>query len=535
MNPRFAVRAALGAATLLAGSAHALSPAEFDGTQLNVFYSGATATDNVLENQFRLITGGICAPLSPIGIYRVPTTNRNNRVIFCRVTASQVAGFPASDTTTVPGVETGGTKVAFHKESIGGSSNGVVPLFSQTNLEFFDMTQAALTCDAPIARPVTGTLQGYNEYLNCDDVVVSKVPDGGISDTEPGLSFPKPTAAQIAQLNVVTGLDIIFGVPVSENLYRALQVAQGILSDDSPLADGTCTVANRDTPACVPTLTKSVVRGLYTGAIGSWSQLYTRGVAGSENGVSITSGVGGTITPPANNFVGGTAVASSVFLCRRVATSGSQAAAESHFLKQRCETRSGTGALPMRGSNPLVGNLSNGISTVIAGESSGDVRTCLAAHNTNGAWAIGILSTEVNSAPSGWRFVGIERGQPNIASVMNGQYDYFVTNTLNRKTGTGAPTGNVLGLIQEIEANLGNKALIAAANVSFQGRPWGDGGLLLRYSSANARVPDAVDGDATTRLNPVNTQSHALVGGRINNCLDAVSFGSPDKGTLVSE
>ena len=535
MNLKFAIRAALGASAMLAGSAHALGPAEYDGTQLDVFFSGATATDNILENNFRLITGGVCAPLSPIGIYRVPTANRNNRVIFCRVTANQVPGFPASDTTTVAGVETGGLKVAFHKESIGGSSNGVVPLYNQTNLEFFDMTQAAATCDAPIARAATTELLGFNEYLNCDDVTVQRIPNGGISDTEPGLSFPKPTEAQIGQLNTVAGLDIIFGVPVTQNLYRALQVAQGILSDDNPLADGTCTVANADTPACAPTLTKTVVRGLYSGAITRWAQLYTRGPAGSENGVSITSGVGGTITPPANNFGGGTAAADSIFLCRRVATSGSQASAESHFLKQRCDTKSGTAPLAMRGGNIVAGTTANGIATVVFGEGSGDVRTCLAAHNTNGAWAIGVLSTEVSSAPSGWRFVGLERGLPNIASVMNGQYDYFVTNTLNRKTGTGAPTGNTLALLQKIEGNFGNKALIAAANVSFQGRPWGDGGLLARYSPANARVPDAVDGDATTRLNPVNTQSHALVGGRINNCLDAVSFGSTGKGTLVSE
>jgi hypothetical protein len=534
MNLKFAIRATLGASALLAGSAHALAPSEYDGTQLDVYYSGATATDNILENNFRLVTGGICAPLSPIGIYRVQVTNRGNRVVFCRVTANQVAGFPASDTTTVPGVETGGLKVAFHKESIGGSSNGVVPLYNQTNLEFFDMTAAA-GCKAPVARAATAELLGYNEYSGCPDTVVQKIPQGGISDTEPGLSFPPPTSAQINQLNTVAGLDIIFGVPVTENLYRALQVAQGILSDDSPLADGTCTVADRDTPACVPTLTESVVRGLYAGSITRWSQLYTRGAAGPENGLSITSGVGGTITAPVNGFAGGTAPADSVFLCRRVATSGSQASAESHFLKQRCDTKQGTAPLPMRGGNTIVGTLANGVQTVVFNEASSDVRTCLTAHNTAGTWALGVLSTEVNAAPSGWRFVGLERGLPNIASVMNGQYDYFVTNTLNRKTGVGAPAGNTLALIQKIEANFGNKGLIAAANTPFQGRPWGDGGLLARYSPANARVPDAIDGDATTRLNPVNTQSHALVGGRINNCLDAVSFGSTGKGTLVSE
>lgn len=533
MNFRKALLGAgIGASALAAGIAHALPPTDYDANVLNVYFGGATATDNILENNFLLPTadGGICAP-GTISIYRVTTANRGNRVIFCRVTSAQVAGFPASN--VVAGAETGGRKVAFHKESIGGSSNGVVPLINQTNLEFFNMSALSagtISCGAPTTQNPSGLLS-YTQYTGCTDSTVQAVPNGGVSDVEPRLSFPAPSAAEIARLNTVVGLDIVFGVPVSENLYRALQVAQGYITDDVTRAPTAKCVGGIDAPGCVPSLSRSQIRGLYTQGIANWDQLFVgNGTGTAEDGTSLTAATG--VTAPINVNQGSVAD-NKVYVCRRVATSGSQASAEAYFLKQRCQS----GVRPFVGGNLTAGTTADFVNRVTYGEASSDVRTCLAAHNTNKTWAIGVLSTEQSSA-SGWRMVGIDGAAPNIANVMNGRYDYFVSNTLNRRAASqsGAPTGETLLLLQKIEGNFGNVNPISAANVSFQGRPWGDGGLLARYSGALVRKPDAVNGSALTRDNPVNTQTKA-VGSSINNCIDPVSLGNSaaGRGTLVGD
>ena len=321
---RFLAASAIGASALAAGVANALPPSEYDASVLNIYYGGATATDNILENNFQLIGPGICAP-GTISVYRVSASNRNQRVVFCRVTSAQVPGFPDAP----------GQKVAFHKESIGGSSNGVVPLIDQSQLEFFNMAAAA-SCTTVTPVAATTNLNAYTNYTGCPDNTILAVPNGGISDVEPRLSFPAPSAAGIASLTSTVGLDIIFGVPVTENLYRALQVAQGYIDNDTARNPTAKCVGGIDAPGCAPSLTRSQVRGLYTGATGDWSQLFVgNGTATAEDGTSLTAVPG--VTAPINTAVAGGPVADSrVFICRRVATSGTQAGTETYFLKQRC-------------------------------------------------------------------------------------------------------------------------------------------------------------------------------------------------------
>ncbi len=513
MNARkFFPRAVVGAAMVVGSTAYALPPAEYTSgaAPLDVYYGGATATDNLLENNFLDITGGICAP-GTIDIYRVQVANRGNRVTFCRVTANQVAGFPASDTTTVPGVETGGTKVAFHKESIGGSSNGVVPLFNQTTLEFFNMTAAGTCTDNGLKNTGSTTLREYREWISCPDTVEAKVPNGGISDTEPNLSFPTPTQSQLDKLNSAPGLAVVFGVPVTLKLYKALQQAQG-------LTVGTDDVAN------TPSLTRSQIRGLYTQRITQWSQLRS---ASNQTLITIPG-----VTAPTNAATGGVAD-DKVFICRRVNSSGTQASFESYWLQGRCDAKNGsTGALVFAGGQSstmdtgTTPSLQGFASRVTPNEGSGDVRTCLNQHDTNGTWAIGVLSTEVSSTQlGGFRMVKVDGAAPNLATVANGDYDFFTENTLNRvKTGlTGEATGLTLTLLTYLETNIGKPALISLANSGFQGRPWGDGGGLALATSAGVTFnnPAQVDGAAgagTMRANPVNPQSRSLVGNKTNNC-----------------
>lgn len=487
---------------------------------LNVYYGGATATDNVLERIFLISgTGGICrddtggvANNTTIDIYRVTTSNRVQRVVFCNARAG-ISGITA------------GTPIAFHKESIGGSSNGIVPHIDPTptngvdnrpQLAFYNMASAGSctqsdgdTATAGI-QPFTATgLIPWREWV-CAESISNQFIDGGISDTEGNLSFPAPNLTQLnTQVLQTRGLGIVFGVPVSLNLYRSLQRAQGLALDD--------------TQANVPSLTRSQIRGLYTGGIVDWNALT------NSTGTPLADVVG---NDPVNAAAGGVPD-SNVFVCRRVSSSGTQASFESYWLQQRCDaTRGATAApsflVPDDGSTATVGAPANAANGFVNGsESSTDVRACLNYHNTNGTWAIGVLSTEVTSSnltSGNFRMVRVDGALPNLASVANGDYDFFTENvTARRRPGQlNAPTGTVLSVLQHIESNLSRPTVLTLINNNFRGRPWGDGGVLSIPSTAFLpNTPPAVDGvsgPGTMRDNPVNTMSRSFVGGIVNNC-----------------
>jgi len=284
-------------------------------------------------------------------------------------------------------------------------------------------------------------------------------------------------------------------------LYRALQVGQGIT------AKAECdTALEQDTTACVPSLTRSQIRGLYSGRIVNWTRLR------DINGNALPSAPG--VTAPASNVV---------HMCRRVGSSGTQASFETYWLAQRCESGSPAFALPNDGSSItdttwIPANVANG--TRNAGVSSGNVRTCLNTYNTANRWGVGVLSTEVTNAQMvGFRMVAVDGAAPSLEHVANGDYDFFTENTLNR-VADGFP-GALLATdprriaIEYIETNLGLPAIISEINLGFAGRPWGDGGTLA-IAGGFAQNPTPAT-KAAMASNPVNTVSRST-GGTTNNC-----------------
>jgi ABC-type phosphate transport system substrate-binding protein len=505
-----AVSAALGAT-----AAHALDRnAEYDAA-VKVYFGGATATDNTLEEVFITNTLGICDPVAKdIDIYR---TNANQRVVTCRVTAESAAaagigthGFAARG---AGGEGTGGTLIAFHKESQGGSSNGVVPLITVAKgqahaLRWFDVGQLG-AADCVTSTVAVAGLITYTNHSACPTTMLTPVDTagsagaagtfdihGGISDNEPAVAYPPP-AGDAARLLSNPGLAIVFGVPVTTKLYRALQQTQ--------FGVGSACDGNDTLESCVPSLTRSQVRSLYNQTITDWSVF--KNAAGTAMTALATD-------PPADT---------GVRICRRVASSGTQASYETYWLHERCTV---LGAIaPFAGPDDdstvddtvYSANQFAAGSLVNAAPSSGNVRSCFLSANTGDFWAVGVLSTEVtdsnyNSGNAGFRFVAVDGAAPNLKNVANGDYDFFTENTVNRVSNTfagnvgaiadGTPTREIVELIDE---RLSNQTVLINLNNTFDARPWGNGGVLALSSFTTPQTAPYTDADMTA--NPVNTQS----------------------------
>jgi len=475
------------AAVLGMPAAHAFSRADY-AVATKVYFGGATATDNVLEATFIAADGdGICDSTKPIDIWR----STNQRVITCVLTNDN----PVTAGKGFPSRADGGLLVAFHKESVGGSSNGVVPLIAVSkglahSLRWLDVGSLANDCTVSSVAATVSRL-AYTDHASCTlvttpaDTVASSIYDvhGGISDNEPALAFPAP-GKDAANLVSKAGVQIVFGVPVSVPLYRALQIAQlsgSCVTDTDPLP----TVDTRDAPTCVPSLEKGQVSALVSQNITSWADFTNNPPAGSAIPATALPSVAG-VTAPADT---------DVRICRRVATSGTQAAFEAYFLNQRCAVGVQTFAAPddassitdttYKANQFALGSLVN------AAPSSGNVRTCIDSASANNYWAIGVLSTEVKDTEltaAKLRFVGINGYAPTLANVANGKYDFVTENTVNYikagKTGALATSDARFKVVDLITARLANIDALNTINADFDDKPWGNGGILALPSVA---------------------------------------------------
>ncbi len=150
-----------------------------------------------------------------------------------------------------------------------------------------------------------------------------------MSDVEPAL-----VSGSNAGLTVRPQNQIIWGVPVSKNLRNALQAVQGLVNSSVPHDD-----PSRDTQEAMPSLTRPQVGAIFSGRIGSWDQFAdSAGVPLSRSNLLAPG-------PPANADAAGSSPGayrpaasqgSKVFVCRRIASSGTQAAFEVHYLHARC-------------------------------------------------------------------------------------------------------------------------------------------------------------------------------------------------------
>jgi hypothetical protein len=544
------VSAAAVTAAHAATNPYAAIPNQWDvnhytaNSPIEVYISGSTAVDTSLIN---VMAGngsnlGLCASYTTT-VNGVPNTKISTLSVYYNGTASAFTQrlFVCEANPTTTGLATG-TTIAVYKESTVGSGNGIQPLINiatgqASTLNFFigsglesaggdsACTGTANDADGGGLNPGSSLVLPYNQFVDCpnDSTTVSSTNNhevtGGVADVEARMLHTasggtiSATAAG-EYLNSGPGLDVVWGVPVTKNLYYELQHKEGIIGTAAcpgNVSSADSTTGN-DTPACAPSLSKEQIAGLYTGQISSWSQLGITNPKGDET----------------------------VYLCRRDKGSGTEASFDAYFLGERCSQSS----LTMQPENA---------STVWANPSQGHILSCMQAFYSGGSltayyssgtarepgnqYAIGIASTEITpnqltSVNDAIRFVAVDGVLPTLANTINGFWPYFSTDALYTikpgQTGANYPSSASVSLFSKIQGFIGHPTFTAANDSTFESGYWGQGGDLAPAPLFAASNPPTLPADQTTALaNPVNAYTKAS-SGVVDNCdtpvLDALDL-----------
>ncbi len=291
----------------------------------------------------------------------------------------------------------------------GGSLNSILGMSDDAAKQ---QTPVSLTSGCTAAVAGSGALAGYSVRANCALETAAAPSDGGFSDVEyaPVREQVDVLTSDVDGFSVdevtqgFTGVAQVFGLAVSEKMYKDLQAAQGLTAAG-------CT-AGDPLPACQPSLSRADVVSLIN------NNEFTAHKSGAE-ALGLTAGA-------------------SIEYARRVTTSGTQSSAQVLFLGKGCLTGSNGGELQVIGDEIAAGatqSYNGGLFTVSANSGTGDVINRLNAAG-NSAYAFGWVSGE-NRAPTtttGWKFIklngahfsdGTSTGL-NKQNAIDGGYDYFV-------------------------------------------------------------------------------------------------------------
>ncbi len=497
---------------LACSTAVALPPSP--GPQIELYLSGSSAQDEALENLIRLagsVTGAhpLCEP-GTLDVYNGEIKGTADRVFYCR-SGREIPGVPA------------GQRIAIYKSS-GGSGQGVTPVSAGTPLPFLDLSKLPSTPACIEGRTVSATaeLAAYTSHSGCDGAAKLARPRAGLSDVNPEL-----VGGVRAPLTVRPQNQIVWGLPVSKNLRNALQTVQGLVKSSVPHDDPL-----RDSEQTMPSLSRAQVAALFSGAIRSWNEFYD--VNGSPLTQSQLLAPGPPRDPEAAGATPGAyrpdpASGASIFICRRIAASGTQAAYEAHYLRARCEADAPEFLAPNDGSSVDTGGnadqlvrIARPAGNVFAGVGTADVRECLDAHTQFNRWAIGLLSTENvgNNGSRKFRYVKVDGVAPTLLNAYLGRWPHVTEQSMQWRSSfdpemTTTPEGGVLNFIA---TNLGLPRVIAALNSGFV-HPWGQGGYLAPASSSFPAPVPPVTAEAL-RLNPVAGLSLSF--GRLDDCHEPV-------------
>lgn len=501
MKLKLASIAVTAALSTLAGSALAALPGDVTTVPANqVRLSGATAQNGGIDNVVRIFCG-----TNTVDAY----ANAKQVAYVCNAaagTALTTAGFPA------------GTSIAIHKESSGGSGNGIAPVRDSTTLAFVDLAAISATpglcsldtVSSVAAATVGGVTLAAKNVWNCTTATTTAVPDIGFSDVDPAVFGQASTG-----LNVLSPNELVFGVPVTTALRNALQNAQATSGRIPASCNGTAS----DAVVCTPTLSEPEVAGIYTGRLATFGKL-----------------VNSADTTP-------------IYLLRRGSTSGTQKTAEVVFLNANITTQANftnNFKAPSAAFNSVLasdagcGNSSASTvpapaaSTVFAGSANEEVVNCFNRHNSGGRYAAGILTTEFNqfanpasssaaidtTFPTGFRFIKVGGALPTVANVIRGDYNFFSEQVITSRTGTSGTPAQVVSAMNSELGNATNVTIINSSFTSWSDAPVGEktSGLLKPGASASCKATFASLG-TTPDSDPVNNATKNPSGAKTANAI----------------
>lgn len=406
---------ALAALATLSTQAFALSPAQVaEAATVKIYMSGATALRNIIGGLF---TQNCTADLD---IYYSSANTTFGGVAFNAAgDAHRVYACTMSATSPI----LPGKRVALFKSDLGGSGQGVFPVYfggtSGATRSFLSLTNCS-TRVTPAAP--------FNYTCSTEQ---DQIPLGGVSDVEPGLfkginvpgddpSYPQDglSSDQLGELDIAPLFQTVLAVATNKSLRDAMQARQGL-----PVGS--------DAEADRPSISLAEATSYFTGALGSPAE---------GKGWQVIVGAADAKR------------ATRVNVCRRVNGSGTQASANAFITQFPCNTSAPSPAtfdfsdpnlLGPNGEPPLATQAGPaGSLMVFEGSSTGNVITCLGAAEDNAAYAIGHVSKENNEFATGskWRHVKLDGIAANRDNVKNGKYSYFYESTMQWHTAfVGSP------------------------------------------------------------------------------------------------
>lgn len=494
-------------AQVLPGDAGWDAPAE------TLLLGGATATNGAIRAQFELkeTAGGICQDGTVVLLADDGDDGDDVFAYSCNLNASGAGLFPALST---------GDLIRVQKNNIGGSAQGCAPVSFQDDQQFIPITNNPNNgCDAPVTIPGGGDDQDLIVFRNCP-ITDLQPADGGFSDIECGLLG----CGADCQGNLTTspGFQVLFGIPVSLNIYRGLQVCQGITTLD-------------DDAANAPNLPQAVIASMFSGNLVDWTDVHCDP---EQDGVDIFD------MTEAVTRAGFPALArTEINIQRRVETSGTQTYTEIWALRENC-----TGQVPSFVTSNTPGNTCQGgtstdceaqidagtVGRVCCNSGSGNVRGALDRCTANNLGCVGVASMDsLDNFFQGQqaRFTKVDGAFPSLCNAANGVYDFVSLNSAQTFTGSA---GNALigfvGLLPSV-------ATVQTANAGINDDVFGPTGEYTGFIAdpitglfggfgpvgnpcfaPDPNNPDPRDGGPNDVVeNPVSAYTRAALGGP-NNC-----------------
>lgn len=525
----------LGAAIAVALSgtaAHAAITVDANGVPVinpadtNILYlSGASAAEKFIEK--------VITDVSVPAVDKICDTSKKLYKFQDPSAISQYA-YLCERATTNPSVPSNKANILIYKRSAGGSAFGVSPIVAEANgntaaatIEFLKISSACTVTTAAGAGALTKISCAYDPADATK--FVNHIPDFGISDVDPAqftgnnapinpdtnAPYDSVTTADVAKLTVKSASALTFGVPVTKNLYFALQAAQ----KSTGAIPSTCVVGD-ETEACMPSLSSAQVASIHAGAIVDWNQLKVG-----------TVGLYDWVNTPANGATAYLPGASYLHTCRRENGSGTQAQSNIKFLADSCTAAaSGTPAAPDTVNLGL--GEGDGLAMIHENNSSGNVDVCLnelqdgtnasnSFENTYGVrWAVGIQSLEKSTAAATkYRFVKLDGVAPTLVNVVKGKYRDWAENTFQYGNthvfSTNSAENTALkALTNAIIKSSGAPEVMAALNNGFTH-------TFTTAKGAYLAVPTNYDpqpNGAFLSTRPVSPFSHATAAVPANNC-----------------